>query len=108
MTENDSNECGKETENSAALKDAVDRIRDMEALFDYASEKWEASPDDARKDPAWCAAVERLCRYYSHGQWQNDYTLDEQRLLSPTLKRGVLSQDGLYDFLCAVNPWKQK
>jgi hypothetical protein len=44
-----------------------------------------------------------LIDYYEHGQWLADYTLDEQGLLSPTLKRGVLSQDGVYNLLEELN-----
>lgn len=33
------------------------------------------------------------------GQWLQDYELDEQGLLPQSLKRGVLAQDAVYDFL---------
>ena len=35
--------------------------------------------------------------YYTSGQWRKDYEADEQGLLPKDLKRGVLSQDALYD-----------
>jgi len=37
--------------------------------------------------------------YYTSGQWREDYEADEQGLLPEDLKRGVLSQDALYDLL---------
>ena len=40
-----------------------------------------------------------LAEYYESGLWLSDYTLDEQHLLPRELKRGVLSQDGLWDLL---------
>ena len=43
-----------------------------------------------------------LMRYYDGGQWLRDYELDEQGLIPKDLKRGVLSQDGLYNLLCAI------
>ena len=41
-----------------------------------------------------------LSDYYDSGQWLYDYTLDEMGLLPKDLKKGVLSQDGLYNLLC--------
>ena len=37
--------------------------------------------------------------YLSSGQWLKDYEADEQGLIPIDLKRGVLSQDALYDLL---------
>ena len=37
--------------------------------------------------------------YYTSGQWLKDYEADEQGLLPYDLKRGVLSQDALYELL---------
>ena len=44
-----------------------------------------------------------LIHYYESGQWLNDYTLDELGYLPKTLKRGILSQDTLYDFLQKID-----
>ena len=54
--------------------------------------------DAVRADPGHPSLGE-LVRYYESGQWLRDYELDEQGLLPPNLKRGVLSQDGVYDLL---------
>ena len=40
-----------------------------------------------------------LDEYYTSGKWQEDYEADEAGLLPEGLKRGVLSQDGVYDLL---------
>jgi len=37
--------------------------------------------------------------YYTSGQWREDYEADEKGLWPEDLKRGVLSQDALYDLL---------
>ena len=47
-------------------------------------------------DPEKLALLET---YYTSGQWRDDYEADERGELPPDLKRGVLSQDGLYDLL---------
>ena len=43
--------------------------------------------------------VRLLDKYYTSGEWQEDNEADEEGLLPADLKRGVLSQDELYDFL---------
>ena len=40
-----------------------------------------------------------LAEYMESGQWQADYEADEQGLISAKLRRGVLSQDGLWNLL---------
>ena len=45
-----------------------------------------------------------LEEYYSSGEWQADYEADEDGLFPADLKRGVLSQDGLYDLLERLRP----
>ena len=67
--------------------DRIERVEHHERLFDEAS----FSPD-----PEKLAALDA---YYSSGLWRDDYEADERCELPPDLKRGVLSQDGLYDLL---------
>ena len=43
--------------------------------------------------------VRLLDEYYTSGEWERDYEADEAGLFPPDLKRGVLSQDGLYNLL---------
>ena len=43
--------------------------------------------------------VKELKDYYSSKQWKKDFADDEQGKLPADLKRGVLSEDGLYDLL---------
>ena len=37
--------------------------------------------------------------YYTSGAWREDYEADERGELPSDLKRGILSQDALYDLL---------
>ena len=75
---------------------AIDRIAQMELCFDILLA---ADTSAIRKDPALRTLLEQLTTYYEGGQWLQDYRLDEQGLLPPDLKRGVLSQDAVYLFL---------
>ena len=67
--------------------DRIERVEKYEKLFDEAL---------ARRDPEKLRLLEA---YYTSGTWQDDYEADERGELPPDLKRGVLSQDGLYDLL---------
>ena len=69
------------------LTKTIRRIRQMEEIYDA-----------VRSDPGHPSLGE-LVHYYESGQWLRDYELDEQGLLPPDRKRGVLSQDGVYDLL---------
>ena len=69
------------------LEQAICRIRQMEEIF------------DALRDDPDHPALGELVHYYESGQWLRDYELDEQGLLPRDLKRGVLSQDGIYNLL---------
>lgn len=72
------------------IPEAIERIRYMEALFDRLQAVF--SEED----------LQILLTYYEGGQWLADYRLDELGLLPPDLKRGVLSQDGVYNFLFEI------
>ena len=63
----------------------IERIQYMEALYDLALQTGEISGE--------------LVDYYESGQWLKDYEADERGELPRDLKRGVLSQDGLWELL---------
>lgn len=60
------------------------------------------APDAAVEDDAIQKKVQRLEEYCTSGQWRQDYECDERGELPADLKRGVLSQDGLYNLLCDI------
>ena len=67
--------------------DRIERVERYERLFDEAS---------ASHDPE---TLRRLDAYYTSGEWREDFEADERGELPPDLKRGVLSEDALYDLL---------
>lgn len=80
---------------------SVSRIMRMEKLFDLVTETLHRGTDE----PQFASikeSIQILSDYYENGDWLHDYELDEQRLLPPNFKRGVLSQDGLYDLFSAI------
>ena len=74
------------------MTETVARIRSMEQSFDAL----QRTPPDTEE---FRSLLQLLTRYLESGQWLRDYELDEQGLLPEDLKRGVLSQDALFDFL---------
>ena len=77
----------------------IERITNMESLFDK-SEEVVKRLEAALKD---FAALEhdiaKLENYYNSPQWRKDFEADEAGKLPQDLKRGVLSEDGIYDLL---------
>ena len=43
--------------------------------------------------------IRRLEAYYTSQQWKDDYAMDEAGTFPEKLKRGVLSQDGIWNLL---------
>ena len=43
--------------------------------------------------------VAELSKYYGSELWKQDFAADEAGNLSPDLKRGVLSEDGIWNLL---------
>ena len=76
------------------MKEAIERVRRMEHCFDTLQQMAAENPDTMDK-----ALLDELLAYYEGGQWLQDYTLDEQGAFPSDLKRGVLSEDGVYNFL---------
>ena len=44
-------------------------------------------------------ALAELEKYYTSDTWKQDFAADEAGLLPKELKRGVLSEDGVYNLL---------
>ena len=80
---------------------SIHRIGKMELLFDLVTDKLHGRPDELQSPPV-KEAVQMLSAYYESGDWLHDYELDEQQFLPSNLKRGVLSQDALYDLLSEI------
>lgn len=88
----------------------AERVSFYEALFDEVSAAGDSRTNekvsvagDSRDAISSASDIEQKLRlleaYYTSGQWREDYEADEQGLLPEDLKRGVLSQDALYDLL---------
>lgn len=74
-----------------SILDRIERVEKYERIFDEAK----ARPDEEK--------LRLLDAYYASGEWREDYEADERGEFPPDLKRGVLSQDALYDLPEDVN-----
>ena len=80
-------------------QEAIDRIKKMEKCFDMLTIAEQDNPDSLIENTSLRLCLCILIHYYENGQWLQDYELDEKGLLPQNLKRGVLSQDAVYNFL---------
>ena len=71
----------------------------MEQLFDFAKEAMEEPVMTPEKYQELQEAIAILSEYYGSKDWKQDYADDEAGLLPKDLKRGVLSEDGLWNLL---------
>ena len=87
-------------------KEQIERIKEMEGRLERAAaavmdlsaalDKYEAVQED----------IKALRKYYDSRQWKQDYADDEAGRLPADLKRGVLSEDGIWNLLedvCELN-----
>ena len=81
------------------IQEAINRIEQMETYFDALQEAVKIDPELLIANPRLKCYLQNLVLYYEGGQWLQDYELDEMGILPKNLKRGVLAQDAVYDFL---------
>ncbi|MCR4595926.1 MAG: DUF4298 domain-containing protein, partial [Lachnospiraceae bacterium] len=74
--------------------EAFDRIATMEVLFEKACSD-SGTPEE----------LVQLETYYTSPDWRSDYELDEAGLLPAYLKRGVLSEDGVYNLMESIHEY---
>ena len=89
-------------------KQQIARIRQMERRLDRALlavkrlstalDKWEAVQED----------IATLDKYYGSDEWKQDFADDEAGLLPAALKRGVLSEDAIWNLLADCKELNKK
>ncbi|WP_296574640.1 DUF4298 domain-containing protein [Ruminococcus sp.] len=81
------------------LKGTVKRIREMEKRFDRAASAGKRLEAALKAYEKALADIAALKGYYRSDNWKHDFQADESGELPDGLKRGVLSEDGVWDFL---------
>lgn len=89
-------------ENNCGLQNIVNRVCQMEQYMDEVAQALKNNPEEINNSDELRKKVEILAEYMDSGQWLTDYEADERGELPANLKRGVLSQDGLYNLICEI------
>lgn len=90
---------------AGSLQETIKRIKQMEVYLDEVLEAIENSDESLDLqilDTEKKEKLQMLILYYESGQWLQDYECDERGELPSDLKRGILSQDLLYNLLCEI------
>ena len=89
-------------------KEQIARIRKMERNLDraLAAVKRLSTALDKYEDAQ--VAIAALDQYYGSEEWRRDYEDDEAGRLPSDLKRGVLSEDGIWNLLTDCKDLKEK
>lgn len=76
----------------------IQRVQEMEVVMDRVTE----ALHNAQSLIAFKDDIEKLEHYYET-DWLTDYEADERGDLPSDLKRGILSEDALYDLLSEID-----
>ncbi len=77
----------------------IKRISEMETILDNAAKKMDDFEKLIAEYEEYQSEIRKLEAYYTGDEWKDDFALDEEGKLPADLKRGVLSEDGIYDLL---------
>ena len=77
----------------------IERIRKMEEIMDRVQNAVRQCQDAMQNFADLEDEIDELNTYYMDGAWREDYEADEKGKIPKDLKRGVLSQDTLFDLL---------
>ena len=79
----------KDFEHISEMEKIFDKVLQTQSAFEKAVEEYrELQPE-----------IDKLEAYYSSKQWKEDFAADERGEIPADMKRGVLSEDGIYNML---------
>lgn len=85
------------------MKETISRVKRMESYLDTAKNALETDPRSILQDAELRKMINELGGYMSNGLWRHDFECDERGELPRDLKRGVLSEDALYNLICEID-----
>ena len=80
-------------------KNVPEHLFEMEAILDKAQAKMDALEKAIEDFREFQPEIQKLEKYYTSQQWKDDFASDENGEFPDELKRGVLSEDGIYNML---------
>ena len=85
----------------------IERITYMEQILDEAIEAVSSLSEALEKYSAIQDKLQELIAYYSSEQWRQDFDDDSAGKIPNSLKRGVLSEDAVYNLLTDITDLKE-
>lgn len=82
-----------------SIMDQIKRIEEMEANLDRTREAVDRLAEALDEYEDVQSDLRELLDYYDSDLWMNDFEDDEEGKLPEDLKRGVLSEDAVYDLI---------
>lgn len=80
-------------------QDLLTRVREMEERYDELTRVLAGLDEAISEYKTFKPDLQALREYMESGQWKQDFEADEAGQIPADVKRGVLSEDGLYDLL---------
>ena len=77
----------------------IERIKNMEEKFNKSQNAIKELNKALKEYTKVQESIRELAAYYSSIEWKKDFQDDEKGKLPKDLKRGVLSEDGIYNLL---------
>ena len=81
------------------MEETIKRIEHFEDILNRADEAVKKLLEAVDEYKELLPEIRELDEYYQSDLWQKDFTEDEEGILPDDLKRGVLSEDGIYNLL---------
>ncbi len=79
--------------------DEYQHLFKMESILNKANQKMNALEKMIHEYEEFQPEIAELEEYYTSQQWKDDFSMDEKGKLPENLKRGILSEDGIYNML---------
>ena len=77
----------------------LDRIKRMESYLDEAEHAVKELSNALEKYEKMEKKYYKIGKYYGSSDWMNDFEADEEGLIPAEIKRGVLSEDAVYNLI---------
>ena len=90
------------------MQNQIERIREMELRMERVAKTVEELMTALSHFKALDDDLEVLDQYYGSDEWKQDLAADEAGRLPRDLKRGVLSEDGLWNLLSDVREMNKR
>lgn len=90
------------------MQNQIERIREMELRMERVAKTVEELMTALSHFKALDDDLEVLDQYYGSDEWKQDFAADEAGRLPRDLKRGVLSEDGLWNLLSEVREMNKR